>query len=61
MTPAPFALSLSKGFPSLSNREEQGFDSGRVRMSPGHSQPCRGHGGPTTSPNGWGDANMEMN
>lgn len=35
VTPAPFALSPSKGFPSLSRREGQGFDG----LSPNGSVP----------------------
>ncbi len=51
----PFGLSLSKAcISSSAGREGQGFDNDQVRMSPGHSQPCWGHGDLIISPNGGG-------
>jgi putative oxygen-independent coproporphyrinogen III oxidase len=57
----PFGLSLSKPFPSLGpKRQEKPFDNGQVRMSPGHPQPCRGHGDLTIRANGVGDEGLAL-
>jgi len=55
LSSTPFGLSLSKACISLgARRERKGFDNDQVRTSPGHSQPCRGHGDLIISPNGFG-------
>jgi len=57
MIETPFGQSLSNAIPCSSSAEEktEGFDNGQVRTSPGHPQPCRGHGDLTISPNGLDD------